>query len=74
MAENEPLSNAMNVAVAADALCAIARPPLASLSGNVSRGLGTKPAKVRKTDAKLDLEWQKTKSALKELSPSWVSF
>jgi chromosome segregation ATPase len=70
MAETEPLSNATNAAVAADALCAIARPPLASLNGNVSRGRGTKPSKVRKTDAKLDLERQKTKSALKELADS----
>jgi hypothetical protein len=44
--------------------------PLASLNGNISCGLGTKPAKVRKIDAKLDLEWQKTESALKEVADS----
>ncbi len=68
MAENEPLSNAPNAAVAMAEACAIARPPLASLNGKGSRGLGAKPPRAKKIDAKLDLERQKTKSALKELA------
>jgi hypothetical protein len=41
---------------------------LANLNGNCSRGLGPKQAKVKKIDAKLDLEWKKTRSALKDLA------
>jgi chromosome segregation ATPase len=46
----------------------IAGNPLAHLNENHSHGLGPKPAKVKKIDGKLDLERQKTKSALKALA------
>jgi hypothetical protein len=36
--------------------------------GNRSRGLGPKQAKTKKLDAKLDLEGQKTRTALKDLA------
>jgi hypothetical protein len=57
MAENVPPPNATNASVT-----------LANLNGNRSRGLGPKPAKGKKLDAKLDLERQKTRTALKDLA------
>jgi hypothetical protein len=71
MAENEPPPNATNTTNATVVMAEgypISRPiPSANLNRNRSCGLGPKPVKVKKIDAKLDLERQKTKSALKDL-------
>jgi hypothetical protein len=66
MAEDIPLpTNATNVAVVMAEGDPVAGNRLANLNGNGSRGLGPKPMKAKK--GKLDLERQKTKSALKDL-------
>jgi hypothetical protein len=71
MAKNKPPPNATNAAV----VMAEGHPiawcnPLANLNGNLSHGLGPKPVNEGQedtVDAKLDLEQQKIKSALKNL-------
>jgi hypothetical protein len=66
MAENVPPLNATNAAVVLAEGNLITGNTLANLNGNRSRGLGPKPVKGKKLDAKLDLERQKTRTALKD--------
>jgi chromosome segregation ATPase len=68
MANNQPPPNATNAAVLMAEAPPLERPPLASLNGNCSRLLGAKPAKVKKIEATLLLERQKSKTALKDLA------
>jgi hypothetical protein len=68
MAENVPPPNATNASVVLAEGDLIAGNTLANLNGNRSRGLGSKSAKGKKLDAKLDLERQKTRTALKDLA------
>jgi hypothetical protein len=67
MAENEPPPNGTNAAIVMVEGHPITRHPLANLNGNRSHGIGPKPAKIKKIDAKLDLEQPKIKSALEDL-------
>jgi hypothetical protein len=62
MAEKVPPPNATNAAIVLAEGDLIAGNTIANLKGNRSRGLGPKPAKVKKINAKLDLEQQKTRS------------
>ena len=68
MANNQPPPNATNAAVLMAEAPPLKRPPLTSLNGNGSRLLGAKPAKVKKMEATLLLERQKSKTALKDLA------
>jgi hypothetical protein len=67
MAENVPPPNATKASVVLAKGNLIAGNTLANLNRNRSRGLGPKPSKVKKIDAKLDIEQQKTRNALKDL-------
>ena len=59
MAKNEPPPNATNATIVMVEGHPIACNPFANLNRNLSHGLGPKPAKVKKIDTKLDLEWQR---------------